>query len=236
MYGEDLAYIHDVGFGDFARQSAAGTLKMLHESGITSGLVVDLGCGSGIWARALIDAGHRVRGVDISPSMIALSRRRVPEAEFETASFLDAELPPCQAVTSLGECLSYMFNGRNDDAALMGLFRRVFDALRPGGVFIFDVSEAGRGSRRGYREGDGWAVAYETREDPGRMLLTRMITTYRRDAEGLRSDHEVHVVRLFDREWIMEDLHCAGFDATILTAYGDFSLPEGVVGFLARRP
>jgi hypothetical protein len=50
-YREDLAYIHDVGFGDFALGSAPGILRILARNGIREGLVVDLGCGSGLWAR-----------------------------------------------------------------------------------------------------------------------------------------------------------------------------------------
>ena len=69
-YKADLAYIHDVGFGDFARNSAPALLEMLRSNGVSKGLVVDLGCGSGLWARELSDAGYGVLGVDISPAMI----------------------------------------------------------------------------------------------------------------------------------------------------------------------
>lgn len=44
-YREDLAYIHDVGYGDHARQSAAGILEILAQNGVREGLIVDLGCG-----------------------------------------------------------------------------------------------------------------------------------------------------------------------------------------------
>jgi len=50
-YGEDLAYIHDVGFGDFAWRAAPGVLARLQRHGVDHGTVVDLGCGTGIWAR-----------------------------------------------------------------------------------------------------------------------------------------------------------------------------------------
>jgi len=62
-YQEDLAYIHDVGFGAFSSESAPGLLEILHQKGINKGLVVDLGCGSGIWAKALTQAGYDVLGV-----------------------------------------------------------------------------------------------------------------------------------------------------------------------------
>ena len=55
-YQQDLAYIHDVGYGDFARNSAPQLLELLAQAGVDEGLVVDLGCGSGIWAAALSKA------------------------------------------------------------------------------------------------------------------------------------------------------------------------------------
>ena len=50
-YKTDLAYIHDVGFGNYATNSAPGLLEILRQAGVSTGLVVDLGCGSGLWAR-----------------------------------------------------------------------------------------------------------------------------------------------------------------------------------------
>jgi len=54
-YGEDLAYVHDAGFTGYCLNAAPGLLRALKRNGITGGLVVDLGCGSGRWARALLD-------------------------------------------------------------------------------------------------------------------------------------------------------------------------------------
>ncbi|MFE3456466.1 class I SAM-dependent DNA methyltransferase [Nocardiopsis aegyptia] len=45
--------------------------------------VLDVGCGTGVpTARRLTDAGLSVTGVDISPVMLDIARRNVPEAEF----------------------------------------------------------------------------------------------------------------------------------------------------------
>src|SRR5215212_4628814 len=143
-YREDLAYIHDVGHADFALDSAPGILEILAQNGIRNGLVIDLGCGSGLWARDLTDAGYRVLGIDISEAMIEISHRRVPEAEFQGGSLFDADIP------------------------------RAVRALVPSGVFVFDVLGPGQvppgAAARGFRVGEDWAVLSEREEDTERGL------------------------------------------------------------------
>ncbi len=85
-YKEDLAFIHDVGHGDFALKSAPGILEILAQSKIREGLIVDLGCGSGLWAQELAKANYSALGIDISESMIGIARTRVPDAEFRIGS------------------------------------------------------------------------------------------------------------------------------------------------------
>lgn len=107
VYRQDLAYIHDVGFGGFAADAAPGILRILGRYDLKSGLVVDLGCGSGILAKVLVRSGYRVMGVDASTDMIRLARQRVPEGEFVKRSLHTVALPACAAVTAIGESLNY---------------------------------------------------------------------------------------------------------------------------------
>src|SRR5262245_42108156 len=106
FYGTDLAYIHHVGFAGFARAAAPGLLRILRRHRV-HGTVVDLGCGSGVWAGALSDAGYDVVGIDLSPAMVRLARRTAPKALFRRGSLFGAAIPRCGAVTAIGECLNY---------------------------------------------------------------------------------------------------------------------------------
>jgi SAM-dependent methyltransferase len=128
-------------------------MNILVRSGIQEGLLVDLSCGSGLWARELIGAGYHVLGIDISEAMIEIARRKVPEAEFRVGSLFEADIPACYAVTAVSEVLSYLFDTENGSRWLIRLFRRVYQALVPGGVFVFDVVGPGQVSR-GPRPGD----------------------------------------------------------------------------------
>ena len=237
-YKNDLAYIHDVGFGDFARNSAPGLLEILRGAGITSGLIVDLGCGSGLWARELVNEGYDVFGIDISAPMIDIARRRVPQGEFQVASLLKAKIPQCAAVTSLGECLNYLFDKTNSVIELRRLFHRVHTALKPGGLMIFDIAEPGRGKgpRQKHREGSDWAVLVDVDEDTSTNKLTRRITSFRRVGATYARDEEVHHLQLYKRSEIARELRDVGFRVRTVSAYGDQPMLDGCVGFVARKP
>jgi SAM-dependent methyltransferase len=236
-YGDDLAYIHDAGHAGFAEGSAPGLLAMLRAGGIRDGLVVDLGCGSGIWARHLTDAGYRVVGVDISPAMIALARRRAPAARFYNESFLAFELPRCRAITALGEVLCYQFDGANNPQALASFFRRAAHALEAGGPLIFDVAEVRRNRTRPptCQEGADWAVLVSVAYDDGQDQLTKHITTFRRRGTFYRRHEETHRLQLYRRGEIVELLRRAGFQVRTVRRFGEYALLPGRIGVVARK-
>jgi SAM-dependent methyltransferase len=234
-YDEDLAYTHDVGFGAVARAGAAELVTLLRGHGRTSGLVVELGCGSGISSRLLVDAGYDVLGIDSSPAMIELARARVPEATFRVGSFVDAELPRSAAVTAFGEVLNYVFDERSSERELRRLFDRVHAALEPGGLLVCDLVGEGRRSTRIWSAGADWAVLVEADEDRRRRMLTRRITTFREVDGAYRRSEEVHRQRLYPAATIAALLRRTGFRVRIRRSYGPLELRPEVRAFVARR-
>ncbi len=238
-YHEDLAYIHDAGFGGVARAAAPLLLHELQYQGLDRGLVIDLGCGSGILAEQLAAGGFDVLGIDLSAAFIALARERVPKGRFRVESLLAAELPRCVAVAAVGECLNYLFDEHHSLAAIRQVLGRAFEALAPGGLLVLDVAESGRvpgGTSRTYTEGDGWAVLVTAEEDQRQGLLTRHITSFRQVGELYRRDQEVHRLRLLSRSQVVSWLQEIGFQVQTLDAYGPVPFAPGHVGFLARKP
>jgi SAM-dependent methyltransferase len=222
-YGEDLAYVHDAGFSGLAQAAANRVVAELRARGIVEGLVVDVGCGSGVAARRLSLAGYDVLGLDPSPAMLELARRRAPKATFRRGSFVDAELPPeCVAVTAVGEVLNYHV-AAEAERDLEAFFARVHSALRPGGLLALDVAGPGRvpggGPARTWAEGDDWAALVESTERPGQPELTRRIVTFRRRAGRWRRTETGHHQRLYAASHIVALLRQAGFRARILRGY-----------------
>lgn len=240
FYRDDLAYIHDVGHADFALRSAPGILEVLEGNGIPDGLVVDLGCGSGLWARELLEAGYRVLGIDISEAMVEISRQRAPEAEFRVGSLFEAEIPSCDAVTAVSEVLNYLFDPENEERGLDRVFGRVYEALRPGGVFVFDVLGPGQvppgTTSRGWSAGEDWAVLNEKEENTEQSTMERRIVSFRRVGDLYRRDGEVHRVRLYEPEDVAESLRGAGFRVEMMGSYGSYPLGGNHTVFAARKP
>lgn len=238
-YNEDLAYIHDTGFRDYALKSMLGILEILQYDNISTGLIVDLGCGSGLSTEILDRHGYQVLGIDISDAMIEIAKTRVPAAEFRVGSLFIAEIPPCAAVISIGECLNYLFDS-NSDAILDALFRRIYGALPGGGVFIFDVVVPGQVPLgeivKSFTEGQDWIVLVEKQEDLEQQILTRRIITLRQVGDLYRRTDEVHRQRLFNATVLAEALSKIGFQVETMDRYGQFSLPPARVAFIARKP
>lgn len=239
FYGEDLACIHDEGFSGFARQTAPELLEILRQAGIQQGLVIDLGCGSGIWAAKLVEKGFRVVGLDISGPMVEMARRRVPQGEFRQESLFQARFPECEAVTALGESVSYAFDPQSGAAALRALLRRVHAALRPGGLLIFDFVQPGSLKKARFRKdfqlADDWAVMVEAEENEKSRELVRRITTFRRQGPHYRRSQEVHRLHTYPGVQLTGQLRGIGFRVRLVRGYGNYRFSRGVAGIIARK-
>ncbi|MFJ2562639.1 class I SAM-dependent methyltransferase [Streptomyces sp. NPDC087568] len=94
---------------------------------------LDVGSGTGRpTAAALIAAGHSVLGVDVSPVMVELAARQVPEAEFRCGDIREL---PIEADAFDGVCVffSLLQMTRAEQSALT---LRLAQALRPGGHLV----------------------------------------------------------------------------------------------------
>jgi SAM-dependent methyltransferase len=144
-YRRDLALVHHRGFGFHAQACAPGILALLEPIRSRQGVVLELGCGSGLLTRELTAAGHRVVATDASPAMLELARGYAPAAEdMRTLVLPHDRLPVADAVVSVGHVLSYLPDEHAIDEALTAIAR----AVRPGGLFAVDICDLAYGQAR----------------------------------------------------------------------------------------
>ncbi len=102
--------------------------------------VIDLGCGPGLYCERLAAAGVRVTGIDQSEGSIAYAMQQAEKLslpiEYNCMNFLELQVEGkySAAIQVFGEFCTLSDEER--DLFLMNVFR----ALKPGGIFIMDVS------------------------------------------------------------------------------------------------
>jgi SAM-dependent methyltransferase len=182
-------------------------------------------------------SGPRRRSFSIHDSS---AKARAPLARFQTGSLLTAKLPVCDAVTAIGEIVNYQFDPKHSRAALTRLFRRVHDALRPGGLFVFDVAGPDRVPAQVpghyWKEGADWSIHVEVDGSARSRWLTRRIVCFRKNAAGrYRRSEEVHRLRLYDSAEVGAELSAIGFRVREQSGYGRFRLYPGLRAVIARK-
>jgi SAM-dependent methyltransferase len=233
-YGLDLAYIHEQGYESLARSAAPALLGLLRAQGIRSGRVVDLACGAGLWARVLSARGYAVHGIDLSPAMIRRARARAPRATFACGSMTVVPLPPCDAVTAMGEAFNYLLR----PAEVRGTFARVAAALRPGGLLVFDLLEPPKSTsmRSPVRVEDDWALVARIEEDPARRKVVRRLTWFRRAGRTYRRGDAMHRQRLYTASEVAAWLRRLGFRVRVRRGLWGLAVPGRRAVLIARKP
>jgi SAM-dependent methyltransferase len=236
-YRRDLALVHHLGFGFHADACAPGIVALLEPVRERQGLVVEIGCGSGLLTRYLVDAGHRVIATDASPAMLDLARETVPDAHaLERVVLPDDPIPAADAIVGIGHALNYLPDAAALDRALVA----IAGALRPGGILAIDLCDLEWGERRrdapsAGRMGDDWAIITEFSVPRPDSFVRQMATFVRNDDGSWRRDDERHDNVLIDTARVPELLAEHGVEATVERSFGAEQLPAGLYAVKGRR-
>jgi SAM-dependent methyltransferase len=237
-YRPDLALVHHKGFGFHAAACAAGILQLLESVRERAGLVLEIGCGSGLLTRELVAAGHRVIATDASPAMLELANDQVggKVEELRRIVLPDDPLPEVDAVVGVGHPINYL----PDLDSIERAFVAVAAALRPGGVLATDLCDLQWGVARvdapplGHAEQDWAMVTRYSQPTPDRFV--RDITTFLPNSDGCwRRDEEHHENVLVDSTTVPHLLHRHGVEATCRPSFGHEILPAGLVAVVGHK-
>ncbi len=209
--------------------------------------LLDLGCGPGLYAYRFSDLGWRVTGVDYSSSSIAYARKTGAFHVGNRPKFQRGDLRKFRIKKRYGAItLIYGGFGVISDADRERLMLRIWEALEPGGYFVFDVftrayTKKRRETRDWYTEiRDGFwhrgnhIVLQESIDYASDILLIRYIVI-----PAVGRVKRFHLwYRPFDSDAIRSLIEGAGFrDVTLYGSLTGESLdPEGEwIGVVCRR-
>lgn len=204
--------------------------------------VLELGCGTGSFALDLHQRGpFRYMGIDLSPQMIHVARAKaemyqVP-LQFGVANFANYRVDaPVDVALLLYDGLNYLLQ----EAQVLELFRCTFNALRPGGCFLFDQSTPTNSINNEMEfEDEGEVDAFRYRRHSRYDRETRLHSNIFDIVVQGKTYREVHV----ERAYAIQEIHTllAQTPFRILAAYDGFSLNPATeaterVHWLIQRP
>jgi SAM-dependent methyltransferase len=233
-----LARIHHEGFGFHADACAPGILALLEPVRARDGLVVEVGCGSGLLTHHLVRAGHRVIATDASSAMLDIARSHVPGAlDHRLVALPHDPLCEADAIVSTGHALSYLPSRDLLEEALVACAR----ALRPGGVLALDLEDLTTRDAQMARPpsgwvGDDWALVVERVSDAPDHFA-RLHTSFVREDDGrYRRERERHDNVLIDVHAVVPPLlEAEGLEVEVRRSFGTETNMEGLLVVVARR-
>ena len=113
----------------------------LAEIGVDPHDLLDAACGEGSFAVGMAEKGYQVTGLDQSRQMIGLARKRAREAGAAVRFLVeDMRSIPFESKFDLVTCFFDSLNYLLTVGDLKDAFQNAYDALRPGGLYIFDMN------------------------------------------------------------------------------------------------
>lgn len=200
--------------------------------GVQPARVLDLACGTGSVAIPMAQHGYDVVGIDRAPGMLEVAEDKADQSQVDIDwregdmrdLGIEAEF---DAVICLYDSVNYMLSA----SELRMAFESVGRALRPGGIFIFDVISERNIVRHFHSKTFAenhpeytfiWKNVY-TKYD--KVCRTEITFFYRGEDKTFRRSVETHVQKIFELRDIRAALKHAGlkylsaFDAWTFTKY-----------------
>ena len=113
--------------------------EILRNRGISDGLILELGCGTGTMTEMLSDAGYDMIGVDASEDMLAEAMEKRGDRNI---LYLEQDMRAFELYGTVRAviCVCDSINYITDRQDLIKVFRLVNNYLDPDGLFIFDFN------------------------------------------------------------------------------------------------
>ena len=226
---EAFAYVYDNFMDNIPYEEWADYLiGLLKEYGIDSGIIADLGCGTGSMTKLLADAGYDMIGIDNSIDMLEIAREKMMDSEQQILYLLqdmrEFELyGTVHAIVSVCDSMNYILEKED----LVKVFRLANNYLEPRGYFIFDMNTQYKyrtqlGDRTIAEDREDMSFIWDNFYDEETKVNEYSLSIFVQEEEDLyRKYEEVHYQRAYSLEEVKEAIKEAGME--FVTAYDAFT-------------
>ena len=217
--------------------------EILKREGLKPRTAVDLACGTGSVTAILARQGLDIIGVDLSEEMLTVAMEKVMDMEkpprFVCQSLQELKLP---RGVDLAVCALDSLDYITDPGDCAEAIRRVYKALNPGGIFIFDVNTPEKlramDGQVFLDEDDDVYCVWRGEFDEETNICSYGMDLFQRKGNLWERSFEEHREYAYSQEQLMNYLKAAGFTHIEVYADREFTAPrvgEQRIYFKARK-
>ena len=218
-------------------------MQILEREGVKPRTVVDLACGTGSVTAILARMGYPVLGVDMSEDMLTEAAMKTMDLEpmprFACQLLQELRLPKA---VDLAVCALDSLDYITDPADCAMAIKRIYKALNPGGIFIFDVNTPEKlramDGQVFLDEDDDVYCVWRGEFDEKTNICSYGMDLFQRHGAVWDRSFEEHREYAYSREQLMGYLKNAGFTHIEVYADREFVDPregEQRIYFKARK-
>ena len=217
--------------------------EILQREGLRPRTAVDLACGTGSVTVILARMGLEVTGVDLSEEMLTVAQQKLWEADLQTR-FVCQNLRDLHLArgVDLAVCALDSLDYITDPGDCEQAIRRVYKALNPGGIFIFDVNTPEKlramDGQVFLDEDDDVYCVWRGEFDEQTNICSYGMDLFQRQGDVWHRSFEEHREYAYSVEQLTQFLKAAGFTSIRVYADRKFEAPregEQRVYFKARK-
>lgn len=184
-----------------------------------SGLVLDLACGTGKLACALLDKGADVIGTDLSPEMLMQARDTCMQKGHSPLLLCqDMRELDLYGTVDVTVCATNSLNYLENEGELEKVFSLVHNFLTPGGLFFFDINSLYKfeklyGENTYVFENEGVFCVWENQYEAEEGVCDFRLTMFEKERSGrYRRLEEEQSQTYFAEELVEKLLKKTGFE------------------------
>lgn len=168
--------------------------------------VLELACGTANIAAGLVEMGYEVFASDSSLYMLDVADKKLYKPQLFHADLQD---PLPLENLDLAFCLFDSINYLPHLNALHRCLQNVYQALKPGGIFIFDISTLGNSMENFYdltqvTKSGGSYIVQEAGFDEEKYLQQSKLTIFNKQGISYQKQEEVHLQKVFLHHELLE--------------------------------
>lgn len=192
-------------------------IKNINENNIKSNDILELCCGTGNITIPLCKKGYNVYGVDISEKMLTIAKDKALENDLDI-EFINQDVleyntnKKYSIILTCCDGINYIEEGKVET-----LFKKIYNILDFGGVFIFDISTLYKLKDvlhdKTYGEvSNKFSYIWQNYHDNSSNVTEMYLTFFIKNAKGSYDKYdETHFLKAYDSDYLKSLLFKVGF-------------------------